>query len=71
MEGIFYRTADGREVPIKEVEGLTGKGTIIIQTACMMRPEDTERVRKRIEEQIGGHVVVLDASVVRVMRLEE
>lgn len=71
MEGIFYRTEDGREVPIKEVQGLSGSGAIIVQTAHILRPEDAERVRKRIEEQVGGRVVLIDASIVRIMRLEE
>lgn len=71
MEGIFYRTAEGKEIPIKEVQGLAGSGALIIQMSCMMRPMDAEKIRRRLEEQTGVRVILLENAINKIMRLAE
>lgn len=39
-EGLFFRRADGAEIPVKEVEGLKGDGLLILMTETFLREED-------------------------------
>ncbi len=72
-EGLFFRRADGAEIPVKEVEGLTGNGILILITEVFLRPEDMEKMQRSIEKRIGDgtRALVLDARIKKVMRLEE
>ena len=38
-EGLFFRRADGAEIPVKEVEGLKGNGLLILMTETFLREE--------------------------------
>lgn len=71
-EGLFFRRADGAEIPVKEVEGLEGNGLLILIAATILREEDMQKMRQRIEKRIGDgtRVLVLDARIKKVMRLE-
>lgn len=72
-EGLFFRRADGAEIPVKEVEGLAGNGILILITEMILRPEDMEKMQRSIEKRIGDgtRALVLDARIKKVMRLEE
>lgn len=71
-EGLFYRNRSGKETPLCEVSGLSGCGALIVQAGLLLREGDKQRMKAEIEEMLGGNirVVVLDASITRVMRLE-
>lgn len=71
-EGLFFRRADGTEIPVKEVEGLKGNGLLIFMTGTFLREEDMQEMQQRIEKRIGDgtRVLVLDARIKKVMRLE-
>lgn len=71
-EGLFFRRADGAEIPVKEVEGLNGNGLLIFITGTFLREEDMQKMQKSIEKRIGDgtRVLVLDAKIKKVMRLE-
>lgn len=73
IEGIFYRAADGTEIPIKEVEGLKGRGAIILKTSVLLKPEEAEKIAERVKQGIGQEtrVLVLDALIDKILRLEE
>ena len=70
-EGLFFRRADGAEIPVKEVEGLKGDGLLILMTETFLREEDMQKMQS-IERRIGDgtRVLVLDAQIKKVMRLE-
>ena len=72
-EGIFYRTAEGKEIPLKKVEGLTGKGAIFIRTNIMIRPADELRIARRIESELadGTKVILLGVWAGEILRLDE
>ena len=72
-EGIFYRCADGAEIPIKEVEGLKGKAALILMTDCMLSQGEMDIISLRIMRRLGGNtnVLLLDSRIKKVMRLEE
>lgn len=71
-EGLFFRRADGKEIPVKEVEGLKGNGLLILITEMLLRDEDLQKIQQRVEKHIGDRtrVLVLDAKIKKVMRLE-
>jgi hypothetical protein len=71
-EGLFFRRADGTEIPVKEVEGLKGNGLLILTTRTRLREEDMQKMQQSIEKRIGDgtRVLVLDAGIEKVMRLE-
>lgn len=71
-EGLFFRRADGVEIPVKEVEGLKGNGLLILTTRMRLREEDMQKMQQSIERRIGDgtRVLVLDAGIEKVMRLE-
>lgn len=71
-EGLFFRRADGKEIPVKEVEGLKGNGLLILITEMLLREEDLQKIQQRVEKHIGDgtRVLVLDAKIKKVMRLE-
>jgi hypothetical protein len=71
-EGLFFRRADGTEIPVKEVEGLEGNGLLILIAAAILREEDMQKMQQSIEKSIGDgtRVLVLDARIKKVMRLE-
>ena len=71
-EGLFFRRADGKEIPVKEVEGLKGNGLLILITEMLLREEDLQKIQQRVEKHIGDgtRVLVLDAKIKMVMRLE-
>lgn len=72
-EGLFFRRADGAEIPVKEVEGLKGNGRLLIlMTETFLREEDMQKMQQSIERRIGDgtRVLVLDARIKKVMRLE-
>lgn len=72
-EGLFYRNGSGKETPLCEVSGLSGCGALIVQAGLILREDDKRRMKAEIEEMIGGNirVVVLDARISKVMRIEE
>lgn len=47
-EGLFFRRADGAEIPVKEVEGLKGNGLLILMTETFLREEDMQKMQCRI-----------------------
>lgn len=69
-EGLFFRRADGAEIPVKEVEGLKGNGLLILMTETFLREEDMQKMQQSIERRIGDgtRVLVLDARIKKVMR---
>lgn len=71
-EGLFFRRADGAEIPVKEVEGLKGNGLLILMTETFLREEDMQKMQQSIERRIGDgtRVLVLDARIKKVMRLD-
>lgn len=71
-EGIFFRRADGVEIPVKEVEGLKGNGLLIVILAGAYKEEDMRKVQQNIETRIGDgtRVLILDERVKEIMRLE-
>jgi hypothetical protein len=71
-EGLFFRRADGKEIPVKEVEGLKGNGLLILITEMLLREEDLQKIQQRVEKHIGDgtRVLVLDAKIKKVMRLD-
>lgn len=71
-EGLFFRRADGTEILVKEVEGLEGNGLLILIAAAILREEDMQKMQQSIEKSIGDgtRVLVLDARIKKVMRLE-
>ena len=71
-EGLFFRRADGKEIPVKEVEGLKGNGLLILITEMLLRDEDLQKIQQRVEKHIGDgtRALVLDAKIKKVMRLE-
>lgn len=71
-EGLFFRRADGKEIPVKEVEGLKGNGLLILTTEMLLRDEDLQKIQQSIEKRIGDgtRVLMLDARIKKVMRLE-
>ena len=71
-EGLFFRRADSKEIPVKEVEGLKGNGLLILITEMLLREEDLQKIQQRVEKHIGDgtRVLVLDAKIKKVMRLE-
>lgn len=71
-EGLFFRRADGKEIPVKEVKGLEGNGLLILITEMLLRDEDLQKIQQRVEKHIGDgtRVIVLDAKIKKVMRLE-
>lgn len=71
-EGLFFRRADGAEIPVKEVEGMKGDGLLILMTETFLREEDMQKMQQSIERRIGDgtRVLVLDAQIKKVMRLE-
>lgn len=66
-EGLFFRRADGAEIPVKEVEGLKGNGLLILMTETFLREEDMQKMQQSIERRIGDgtRVLVLDARIKR------
>lgn len=66
-EGLFFRRADGAEIPVKEVEGLKGDGLLILMTETFLREEDMQKMQQSIERRIGDgtRVLVLDAQIKR------
>lgn len=64
-EGLFFRRADGAEIPVKEVEGLKGNGLLILMTETFLREEDMQKMQQSIERRIGDgtRVLVLDARI--------
>lgn len=71
-EGLFFRRADGTEIPVKEVRGLKGNGLLILTTVAFLREEDMQKMQQSIEARIGNgtRVLVLDARIKEIMRLE-
>lgn len=71
-EGLFFRRADGAEIPVKEVKGLKGNGLLIFITGIYLSKEDMQEMQQSIEERIGDgtRVLVLDARIKEIMRLE-
>lgn len=71
-EDLFFRRADGAEIPVKEVEGLKGNGLLILMTETFLREEDMQKMQQSIERRIGDgtRVLVLDVRIKKVMRLE-
>lgn len=71
-EGLFFRRTDGTEILVKEVEGLEGNGLLILIAAAILREEDMQKMQQSIEKSIGDgtRVLVLDARIKKVMRLE-
>lgn len=71
-EGLFFRCADGAEIPVKEVRGLKGNGLLILTTGAFLREEDMQKMQQSIEARIddGTRVLVLDARIKEIMRLE-
>lgn len=59
-------------VKCKEVEGLKGNGLLILMTETFLREEDMQKMQQSIERRIGDgtRVLVLDARIKKVMRLE-
>ena len=57
---------------MKEVEGLKGNGLLILTTTTFLREEDMQEMQQSIEKRIGDgtRVLVLDARIKKVMRLE-
>lgn len=47
-EGLFFRRADGAEIPVKEVEGLKGNGLLILMTETFLREEDMQKMQQSI-----------------------
>lgn len=64
-EGLFFRRADGKEIPVKEVEGLKGNGLLILTTEMLLRDEDLQKIQQSIEKRIGDgtRVLMLDARI--------
>lgn len=71
-EGLFFRRADGKEIPVKEVEGLKGNGLLILIMERVLRDEDLQKIQQRVENRIGDgtRVLALNADIKKVMRLE-
>lgn len=72
-EGLFFRYADGKEICVKEVKDLKGDGLLVIILERVLREDDLLKVQQRIENRIGNgtRVLVLNADVKKVMRLEK
>ena len=69
--GMFFRRADGVEIPIKEVTNLSGLGTVILQTSIFLSEEDNKRLQEYYSRLFGEryNVVVIDAAIEKVLRL--
>lgn len=62
-EGLFFRRADGAEIPVKEVEGLKGNGLLILMTETFLREEDMQKMQQSIERRIGDGTRVLRGNI--------
>lgn len=71
MSGIFYRDESGKEHQIKEVEGISGNGRLVVQTDIYMREEDLDKISKRLSEQFGEKVIVLDRRITKIFQLSK
>lgn len=52
-EGLFFRRADGAEIPVKEVEGLKGNGLLILMTETFLREEDMQKMQQSLKGVSG------------------
>ena len=69
--GIFYRDETGRETEIREVQGLSGTGALIVQYALLPGTERMEEMEKELSAKLGVKVVAIDSTIQRIMRLSE
>lgn len=70
MGKFIYVDDNGREIPIREVESLSGRGTIVALCGVVLRPTDSEKMEELLAKKFGRDVVVLDAKVSKILALE-
>ena len=62
MAELFLRTDDGKEIPIKKVEGLSGDDVLIVRLNGRFRPEHETKIQERLSDLLHREVVILDST---------
>lgn len=68
--GLFYRDEAGHEYRLKVVKGAAEKGTIIMQYKSHLMLGVMEELERQLSNRIGEKVIVIDAQVERVLRID-
>mgnify|MGYP000278088825 CR=1 FL=1 len=71
MGGIFYRDESGHEHCIKEVEGISGSGCIVVQTSMFMRDDDLCKIEEQLSKRFGKRVVAVDRRIEKIFQINK
>lgn len=70
MARLVLKTDDGKEIPIKKVEGITGNGIIVIRANAHYRKSDIREMQDELSKQFHREVVVLDSTFGEILSVE-
>lgn len=70
MGRLYFEDDEGRRIPIRSVEGVSGGGAIMLKTSVRICPDVKAHIEQEVERKLGCPVVVLDGYIKEVLRLD-
>jgi len=70
MAELFLKTDDGKEIPVKKIEGINGNGVLIVRVNGHLHPQSETRMQENLSNLLHREVVILDSTFGEILSIE-